>query len=307
MAETEGRGMGKTVALLLASMASAALLACISAVLMAVPAGGQARTVTLVGAGDIARCNTRADSATAKLLGKIPGTVFTLGDHTYPWGTAQAYEECYDPTWGRFKKRTKPALGNHDYYREGAAGYFNYFGARAGSPGKGYYSYDPGNWHIVVLNSNCNKVGGCGKRSRQGRWLRRDLANHRARCTLAYFHHPLFSSGEHGNIAAVRPFWRALYRANADVVLSGHDHSYERFGPQRPDGTLDRRRGIQEFVVGTGGASHYGFSRIKPHSRARNANTFGVLKLTLKARSYEWKFVPVAGKTFTDSGKNRCH
>jgi len=269
----------------------------------------EAADVILVGAGDIATCSSnKGDEATARRLANISGTVFTLGDNVYPDGTAAEFRKCYHPTWGRHKARTKPAVGNHEYHTEGASGYFDYFGARAGRRSKGYYSYERGSWHIVVLNSNCKEVGGCGRRSPQGRWLRRNLANHQARCTLAYFHHPLFSSGElHGNTPEVKPFWEVLYGAGADVILSGHEHNYERFAPQRPDGTLDRRSGIRQFVVGTGGASHYGFSRIKPHSQARNANTFGVLKLTLKARSYEWKFVSVAGKTFTDSGTGSCH
>jgi acid phosphatase type 7 len=292
---------------LLASMASAVLLACMAAALTAVPGAGQPRTVTLVGAGDIADCDTRADSATAKLLGRIPGTVFTLGDNAYPHGTAAQFRNCYDPTWGRFKKRTKPTAGNRDYDTTGAKPYFNYFGAQAGKPGRGYYSYDRGTWHIVALNSNCGEVGGCGSQSPQGRWLRSNLANHRSRCTLAYFHHPLFSSGQNGNHTEMRPTWQTLYAANADVVVNGHDHSYERFAPQRPDGTYARHKGIRQFVVGTGGASLSRFGTVKRNSQVRNATTHGVLKLTLKPRSYAWKFVPVAGKTFTDSGTTRCH
>jgi hypothetical protein len=299
-------GMRKTV-VLLASMASAVLLACMAAALTAVPGAGQPRTVTLVGAGDIADCDTRADSATAKLLGRIRGTVFTLGDNAYPHGTAAQFRNCYDPTWGRFKKRTKPTAGNRDYDTTGAKPYFNYFGAQAGKPGRGYYSYDRGTWHIVALNSNCDEVGGCGRRSAQGRWLRRNLAKHRSRCTLAYFHHPLFSSGQNGNQTEMRPTWKALYAANADVVVNGHDHSYERFAPQRPDGTFDRRKGIRQFVVGTGGASLSRFGTVKRNSQVRNATTHGVLKLNLAAGSYSWKFVPIPGKTFTDSGRTRCH
>ena len=222
-------------------------------------------------------------------------------------GTRAQFRHCYDRTWGKYKKRTKPAAGNHEYYTSGARPYFDYFGRRAGKPGKGYYSYDRGSWHIVALNSNCARAGGCGAHSPQGRWLRRNLRKHRARCTLAYFHHPLFSSGEHGNQTKTRPIWRALYRANADVILSGHDHDYERFAPQRPDGTRNPRRGIREFVVGTGGAERGPFGTIQPHSQARNARTYGVLKLKLRSRSYRWRFVPVAGRIFTDSGKDRCH
>src|SRR5215210_4776457 len=182
----------RKIVLLLAAMALAVLLSSMVAVLAAVPGDAQT-TVTLVGAGDIASCNYTEDSATARLLGRIPGTVFTLGDNAYTYGTAAEFKNCYDPTWGKYRKRTRPTAGNHDYYTAGAKPYFDYFGARAGRPSRGYYSYDRGAWHIVALNSNCNKVGGCGRRSTQGRWLRKDLANHPSRCTLAYFHHPLYA------------------------------------------------------------------------------------------------------------------
>jgi acid phosphatase type 7 len=263
---------------------------------------------SLVAVGDISSCANDNDEATAKLLGGIRGTtILTLGDEAYEHGTRAQFRHCYRPTWGEYKKHTKPTTGNHEYQTSGAKPYFDYFGRRAGKPGKGYYAYDRGSWHLVALNSNCARAGGCGAHSPQGRWLRRNLRKHRARCTLTYFHHPLFSSGEHGNQTKTRPIWRALYRANADVVLSGHDHDYERFAPQRPDGTRNPRRGIREFVVGTGGAERRPFGTIQPHSQARNARTSGVLKLKLRSRSYRWRFVPVAGRTFTDSGKDRCH
>jgi hypothetical protein len=263
----------------------------------------------LVGAGDIAGCDTTGDEATAKLLDGISGTVFTAGDNAYNSGTPTQFNNCYDPTWGRHKARTKPTPGNHEYLTAGASGYFGYFGSAAGDPSKGYYSYDLGEWHIVALNSMCEKVGGCGATSPMVSWLKQDLAaNDDKACTLAYFHHPLFSSGsKHGNSPKMRPSWNALYAANAEVVLNGHDHDYERFAPQRPDGTLDNSRGIREFVVGTGGKSLRPFGTIKANSQVRNANTYGVLKLTLHPTSYEWKFVPEAGKTFTDSGVTTCH
>ena len=213
----------------------------------------------------------------------------------------------YDPTWGRHKARTKPSVGNHEYITSGASGYFGYFGAAAGNPKKGYYSYNRGGWHVVALNSMCENVGGCTATSPMVRWLKQDLAANPKGCTIAYFHHPLFSSGEHGNETKMRPTWQALYAANADVVVSGHDHDYERFAPQTPRGTRDTARGIREFVVGTGGASHVAFGTIKANSQVRNADTFGVLKLTLLPDSYKWKFVPVAGQTFTDSGTTSCH
>jgi hypothetical protein len=297
--------MSKTV-LVISSMASAMVLAYMAVVLTATPGGGKPRTVTLVGAGDIAGCDFNQDRKTAKLLGRISGTVFTLGDNVYNSGTSAEFANCYNPTWGRHKTRTKPAVGNHEYLTSGASGYFNYFGAAAGDPKKGYYSYDRGDWHVIVLNSNCSQVP-CAAGSAQDTWLRADLANHPNKCTLAYFHAPLYSSGQHGNSTSVRPFWEALYKANADVVLSGHEHDYERFAPQNPYGAFDSARGIREFVVGTGGTYLRPFGTIKANSVSRNATTHGVLKLTLNSGGYAWKFVPVAGKTFTDSGTASCH
>lgn len=282
-------------------------LACVVALLAALPVFGQTATVTMVGAGDIAECGSNRDEATAKLLGRIRGTVFTLGDNVQGRGTTREFTDCYAPFWGKYKKRTKPSAGNHEYYTAGAKPYYNYFGARAGSPNRGYYSYDRGGWHVVVLNSNCDKVGGCGLRSPQGRWLRNDLRNNPSRCTLAYFHHPLFSSGS-GETSVARPFWRILYAQGADVILSGHSMSYERFAPQTPDGKLDRDKGIREFVAGTGGSPPLNpFGPRPANSQVRNDKTRGVLKLNLNPGSYSWKFVPVAGKTFTDSGTDRCH
>jgi hypothetical protein len=264
-----------------------------------------------VGAGDIASCDDlRGAEATAKLLDNIPGTVFAAGDLAYPDGSDEQFAKCYGPTWGRFKERTRPTPGNHEYHSDGASGYVHYFGAAAGDPKKGYYSYDLSDWHIVVLNSECEAVGGCGAGSAQEQWLRQDLKNHPAKCTLAYWHKPLFSSGAaHGNDAEVKPLWDALYSADAEIVIGGHDHDYERFAPQDPSGKLDPQRGIREFVVGTGGKnSHRSFtSSPKPNSEVRQADTFGVLKLTLHAASYDWEFVPEAGKTFNDSGSGTCH
>lgn len=269
----------------------------------------------LLAAGDIAQCGEPGSAATAALLRDLPGTVATLGDNAYSAGSKPEFANCYDPTWGAEKERTRPAPGNHEYGTRGARGYFGYFGSSAGSARTGYYSYDLGAWHIVVLNSNCKEVGGCEADSPQGRWLRQDLAAHPTACTLAYWHHPLFSSGtKHGGDATMQPFWQALYDAGADVVLSSHEHNYERFAPQAPDGTPDRKRGIREFVVGTGGAGHYPFGQPLPTSERRNADTFGVLALTLRPRGYDWEFVPVdAGiesrgpRAFTDTGSARCH
>jgi hypothetical protein len=273
---------------------------------------GEAKTSdpVFVGAGDISSCDDLAGAeATAKLIEKIPGTVFAAGDLAYPDGSDAQFAKCYNPTWGRFKDRTRPVPGNHEYHSDGASGYARYFGAAAGDPTKGYYSYDLGAWHIIALNSECGQVGGCGAGSPQGEWLRQDLAQHPTRCTLAYFHKPLFSSGaSHGNDPEMKPLWQTLYAANADVVINGHDHDYERFAPQDPDGNADQKRGMREFVVGTGGKnSHRAFGTIRANSEMHQADTFGVLKLTLHASSYDWEFVPEAGKSFHDSGSGSCH
>jgi hypothetical protein len=261
----------------------------------------------LVGAGDIAGCSDLTGAeATARLLDATPGTVFTAGDNAYPAGTAAQFADCYAPTWGRHKKRTRPALGNHDYGTGDASAYFAYFGAAAGEAGKGYYSYDLGAWHVVVLNSNCEKVG-CEAGSPQEIWLRADLAAHRNPCALAIWHHPLFTSGPHGDSLATKPLWQALYDAGAEVVIGGHDHDYERFAPQDAEGRLDAARGIREFVVGTGGRSTRPFATVKANSEIRATGSFGVLKLTLRPAAYEWRFLPVEGKTFTDSGAGSCH
>ncbi len=258
-------------------------------------------------AGDIADCSSEGDEATAELLEGIDGTVLTLGDNVYQHGTAQNFAECYDPTWGRFKERTRPIPGNHDYVTQGASGYFEYFGDAAGDPQKGYYSYDLGAWHIVALNSNCNQIGGCGRGSAQLEWLRRDLANNPAWCTLAYVHDPLFSASPEMTRKVAR-IWKALYAAGADVVLSGDDHNYQRFAPQDPDGEADYERGIRQFVVGTGGKSNNAIeSPIENLEVYDNDDTYGVLKLSLKEGGYEWRFVPLEGKTFTDSGSARCN
>jgi acid phosphatase type 7 len=270
----------------------------------------------VVGAGDISSCTSTGDEATAKLLGSISGTVFTAGDNAYTEGSLAQYNTCYGPSWGQFKARTMPAVGNHEYRTPGASGYFDYFGAAAGERGKGYYSYNKGAWHIVALNSECNYwatgfINGPSQCSSQQQadmiaWLKADLAANPTTCTLAYFHQPRFSSGFGGNNLSTQPIWDALYAAKADVVISGHDHNYERFARQSPSGALDTSRGIREFVVGTGGASHGGIGTIKANSQVRNTTTYGVLQLTLKSASYGWKFVPVAGKTFTDSGTTTC-
>lgn len=260
----------------------------------------------LVGAGDIGSCDSDGDEKTAALLDTIPGTVFTLGDHAYPNGTRAEFANCYEPTWGRHRARTRPVAGNHDYRTRGASGYFDYFGAAAGDRDKGYYSYDLGRWHVVVINSNCRQVGGCHEGSPQESWLRADLAAHSVPCTVAMWHHPRFSSAEHGNDPTMRDIWKTLQGKGIDVVLAGHDHDYERFAPQGADGNADPERGIRSFVVGTGGRSFYSFQKIQPNSVIRNTETAGVLQLTLHPDSYDWQFIPVAGATFTDAGTAKC-
>jgi len=257
----------------------------------------------LVGAGDIADCTRNEDSLTAKLMDTIPGTVFADGDNAYPDGSSTAYKNCYNPTWGRFKSRTKPVPGNHDYLTAGAAGYFNYFGALAGQSGKGYYSYDLGNWHVVALNSNIAMNVG----SAQEVWLKADLAKSTKQCTVAYWHHPLFSSGNEGAHPEVAPLWQDLYNAGAELVIVGHDHDYERFAPQSTNGVADTAFGIREIVAGTGGGGLFSAHPPVPNSEVLNDNTNGVLKLSLHSNGYTWKFLPIPGKTFTDEGSTHCH
>ena len=295
-------GMG----LLVAAEALATLSPCPAILSSATPPADQ--SAILVGAGDIADCKDLSGAeATAKLLENVGGTVMVVGDLAYPDGSKENFT-CYDKTWGRAKSRTRPAPGNHEFHAAGAAPYFNYFGAVAGDPKTGYYSYELGTWHIIVLNSECRDVGGCEAGSPQERWLRADLAAHPAACTLSYWHRPLFSSGSaHGNDLTVKPLFQALYEANADVVVGGHDHDYERFAPQTPAGVADPEHGIREFVVGTGGKNHRPFGAPKPNSELRDATAFGVLKLTLRPGAYDWQFIPETGKSFTDSGSGKCH
>jgi acid phosphatase type 7 len=264
----------------------------------------------IVAAGDIADCDSEGDEATARLVGGIEGKVLTLGDNAYPDGSAQDFEECYEPTWGQFKDRTLPSPGNHEYETGRSSAYFNYFGDAAGDPDKGYYSYDLGSWHLIALNSNCG-MGEirCGPGSPQGRWLKEDLAaNDKDACTLAYFHHPLFTSGSYRpGIDRVERLWEILYAGGVDVVLNGHDHNYQRFGPQDPNGKADPEDGIRQFVVGTGGRGHYPILAPIANTEVYNDDTYGVLELTLHQKRYEWEFVPVEGQSFSDSGSARCH
>jgi acid phosphatase type 7 len=266
--------------------------------------GGPREHTSLVAAGDIASCFWRGDEATARLLDDIGGVVATLGDNVYPDGSYAEFTQCYDRSWGRHLERTRPAVGNHEYRTKDAAGYWRYFGERAGPRGKGWYSYDHEGWHLVVLNSDEPMERG----TEQHGWLLNDLRRHAdRRCTLAYFHHPRFSSGKHGAKDRVYDAYQALYEAGVDVLLVGHDHHYERFAPMDPEGRLDPERGIRQFVVGTGGAPSYRLRDRQPNSESIAPHVRGVLRMVFHADSYEWEFVPIAGRRFEDSGRGQCH
>ncbi|MEZ5289557.1 MAG: metallophosphoesterase [Vicinamibacterales bacterium] len=263
---------------------------------------GAGPSVSFVGAGDIARCGSPEAEATARLLDGLPGTVFTLGDNVYPEGSPQTYRDCYGPTWGRHLARTRPVAGNHDWTGDAGVAYFDYFGTAAGPRGLGFYSYDLGAWHILALNSNLHGNAG----SAQHAWVRGDLAAKKYPCILAYWHHPRFSSGPNGSDANMRDIWYLLQDAGAELVLSGHDHDYERFAPQDGDGRLDLARGIRQFVVGTGGYSLYDLRGSRSNVDASNDRTWGVLRLTLHPGRYDWEFVPMAGQPYRDSGSAAC-
>jgi acid phosphatase type 7 len=265
------------------------------------PGNDPGGSAILVGAGDIARCSTPGAAVTAALLDGIAGTVFAAGDNAYENGTAAEYTSCYEPTWGRHKVRTRPTPGNHEYNTPGATPYYAYFGESAGPAGRGYYSYDLGAWHAISLNSNV----AADAASAQMQWLRADLAANETKCAVAYWHHPVFSSGDHGNNPKMAEIWRVLDSAGVDVVLVGHDHNYERFAPQTYQGVADPN-GIRSFVVGTGGTAFRSFSTIRANSEVRDTGTWGVLKLTLRPTSYSWEFVHEPGKTFTDTGLAAC-
>jgi acid phosphatase type 7 len=233
--------------------------------------------------------------------------VLTLGDNQYEHGSLAQFQASYHPSWGRHLVKTYPSVGNHEYLTNKARGYFDYFGSRAGDPNRGYYSFDVGGWHFIALNSNCSKVGGCAAGSPQYEWLKADLAASTAACTAAFWHHPRFSSGNYSDNSAYQPFWQLLYDDRAEIVLNGHDHNYQRYAPMTPGGTRDDARGIREFVVGTGGKSRYAVDASGTNREVANGSTYGVLKLTLRPNAYDWKFVPQAGQTFTDSGSTSCH
>jgi hypothetical protein len=279
------------------------------------PDGGNARPrraaagtdPQILAVGDIASCASTGDEATADLVDTLEGPILLLGDLAYENGTTAEFNNCYDPSWGPHKGRSIPSPGNHEYGTAGAAGYFNYFGPSAGDPTKGYYSLDIGTWHIIALNSNCSAVGGCGSTSPQTLWLRQDLRDHPAQCTLAFWHHPRFSSGLHGSSSSYTQFWQALYDYGADVVLVGHEHNYERFASQSPTGVADGPWGIRQFIVGTGGRSLRPTNPQIANSELVDSSSYGVLQMTLHPSSYDFEFIPIDGHSFTDSGSGACH
>ena len=279
------------------------------------PAQAQPGVQTVYAAGDIARCrhpdprwSGASDTAAlvaAGLAADRGAVVLTLGDHTYPRGAAREFADCYDPTWGRFKDRTWPTPGNHEYYTRGAAPYFAYFGARAG---RGHYALDLGSWRVISLDSNLAPPA----HAAQLDWLRAELRDHARRCTLAFWHHPLYSSGGHGSVPKMKDAWALLHAAGAELVLSGHDHDYERFAPQDAEGKLDQAGGMRQFVVGTGGAYSTPFLLTVKHSEARDASRNGVLRLRLREDGYDWEFLEAAPPSLPnasppDHGSAACH
>lgn len=300
---------------LLALVTSATALASVPAVLKETPTAlGATASVTLVGAGDIAVCGSNtSDSRTAQLVEDIllsdtTAVAFTLGDNVYPDGSSSWFSSCYEPTWGAFKTRTRPVPGNHDYYNNpGGEGYFTYFGANAGPAGRGWYRYDAGTWRVYSLSSECIRGSRCY--IRQYRWLRADLVNNPHQCVLAMWHRPRFSSGAgHGSSTRMAPVFKLLYDHGAEIVLSGHDHDYERFAPTDPNGSPDPARGLRQWVVGTGGASLYSFAATAlPASEVRNSSAHGVLRLDLSADGYSWQFLTTSSNPFTDTGSAACH
>lgn len=273
---------------------------------------GTTETQVLLAAGDIAECDYQGDEATARILAEYPeATIAPLGDLAYPEGTLADFENCYDPSWGKYKRRTRPATGNHDHSTTNAQGYWDYFGERGGPFDRYHYSYELGAWHVVVLNSDCWRIEGCEPDDPQIEWLRGDLQLHDAACTLAYWHRPPFSSGRYGdpeNTQRVRPLWQAVVEGGVDLVLASHEHSYERFAPMNGVGNRDEDRGARLIVAGTGGGNLRRFENAPlPTTERRNDDTWGVVKLTLEPTGYTWEFLPVAGKSFTDSGSGTCH
>ncbi|KJK52097.1 metallophosphoesterase [Lentzea aerocolonigenes] len=260
-----------------------------------------AATATVAAVGDV--CGSSCNQTAPLVKNMAPQALVLAGDNAYDSGSSSDYSNKYNPQYGQFKSITYPTPGNHEYNTSGASGYFDYFGARAGERGKGYYSFDVGDWHFVALNSNITRDAS----SAQVTWLKNDLAANTKPCTAAYWHHPRFSRGDHGDNTSVTPFWNALYAAKADLIIAGHDHNYQRFAPSRPDGTRDDTNGVRELLIGTGGRGFYDYNLDSDAvQEAGNANTFGVGKLTLTATGYRADFVPVSGRTYTDTTSGNC-
>ena len=290
----------------LAAALAAALAGC--AMERGATAGGEPPGTVIYAVGDIAQCGNKppseaAAARTAALLRETTGAILALGDLAYPTGSYADFATCFESTWGELKPRILPVPGNHEYQTTGALPYYAYFAAAAGAPGKGYYSTRIGAWHVVALNSNIDVAAG----SEQARWLFNDLAAHNAGCTLAFWHHPLFTSAQRESAPLMRDIWQILYAGGVDIVLNGHEHVYERFAPQGPTGAADPAQGIRQFIVGTGGANGRFFGRVMPNSEVRERGIFGALKLSLREDGYTWQFLPVAGQKFQESGEGRCH
>ncbi len=269
-----------------------------------------ASSPTLLAVGDIATCGNLGAFITAgiiqKELKKIPNSKLAiLGDIAYERGTDAEFK-CYDAAYGQFKDITYPSPGNHEYYTPNATGYYKYFGTRAGDPKRGYYTYKLGNWRIYALNSNCNYIGGCDANSPQVKWLKQTLLQNPSQCSLAYWHHPRFSSGRHGNTSFMQDIWATVAKAGVEVVLAGHDHTYERFAPLDSSGNPNPK-GTQAFVIGTGGRSLYAFINPHPHSQVKQNSSLGVSKFGLEPNGYSWEFLAADGSDFKDSGNGKCY
>jgi hypothetical protein len=286
----------------------------VSAALGAGCGGGsesQGGSAVMLAAGDIAECDHQGDEATARLLDAYPNaTIAALGDLAYPHGRDQDFGDCFNSSWGRFKDRMRPTTGNHDNATKDAGGYADYFGSQGGPFDRYYYSYDLGAWHVAVLNSDCWRVDGCAAADPQAAWLRNDLRKHRDQCTMAYWHRPPFSSGRYGdpeNTRRIKPLWHVAVDEGVDLILTAHEHSYERFVPMDREGRRDDQ-GTQLFIVGTGGGNLRKYRRPPlPTTAVRNDDTWGLLRLALSRDGYDWKFLPVAGRSFTDAGSGACH
>lgn len=303
--------MRSLTALALALVVNATAIAAAPVALIYVPVAlADTAPRTLIGAGDIAVCGSKDDSATAAVVKSVldadtTAMAFTAGDNVYPDGSSSYFDSCYAPTWGQFKQRTRPIPGNHDYYKNpNGEGYFDYFGLLAGPLGRGWYRYDVGAWRIYAMTSECPQGTTCF--NKQYNWLKNDLATYPHQCVMALWHKPRFSSGQHGSSTRMDPIWKLLYAYHAELVVTGHDHDYERFARLDGSGKFDAVRGIRQFVVGTGGAPLRAFANPLATSQKRNATSHGVLKLVLRASSYDWEFIPIKGDSFTDSGSNNC-